>query len=232
MILVVMFLSLKSIYTSWFTAETVVLKKSQRYRSMHIYDKKYACPFCEKLVCKFAEHILIHASEPAVVRMTTLTKQGSAERKAAISDLRKRGAFLNNVKVMRKGHGQFLVQRQSTSKNLTPHDFRCCPKCLGYYRKSVITTHFKSCAEDDPTRYVKEFNFALLSPNIDETLRPVTSLMKDDEITHVAINDSLITEYGKKLYSKLMTKGTVTKTENYVSTKMRELSRLLIEVAS
>jgi hypothetical protein len=101
---------------------------------------------------------------------------------------------------------------------------------LGYYRKGIITAHFKSCAEDDPTRYVKEFNFALLSPNIDETLRPVTSLMKDDKITHVAMNDSLKTEYGKKLYSKTMTKGTVTKTENYVSTKMRELSRLLIEV--
>ena len=209
-----------------------MLAKSQRCQRLQVYDKKYACPFCRKLVSKFAEHILTHPSEPSVIRLTTVTKLGSSARRSEIADLRKRGAFLHNLEVMRNGYGRFLVQRQSTVKTLTPQDFRACPKCLGYYRRSVITAHFNKCAPTKTMSTIKEFNFSLRSADLDEKLTPVTRLMKDDAVTHVAIKDGLICEFGKKLYSRLLTKGTVTKTETYVSTKMRELARLLLQVRS
>ena len=60
----------------------------------------------------------------------------------------------------------------------------------------------------------------------------VSSVMKDDEITHIALSDNVILHFGKKLYSSLKIAGTVTKMKSYISTKMRELTRLVLHVLS
>ena len=88
-------------------------------RKIKVHDKKLACPFCERLVSKFAEHIKVHKSEPTVAQMQNLTTNGSKERKSRIANMRKIGAFLHNMKVLRQGNGIFTVQRQSSTNQRT-----------------------------------------------------------------------------------------------------------------
>ena len=200
-------------------------------RQIRIHDKKQACPFCAKLVSKFAEHVEVHKLEPTVAQMIRLTKKGSQERKSRIADMRKRGAFLHNMKVLRQGNGIFIVQRQSSTKQRAPMDYRCCPACLGYYTRQTMPNHTKKCCDKDARKSVKAFNFALTVDKVMD-FSPVASLMKDDDITHMALSDNVILHFGKKLYSNLKITGTVTKMESYVSTKMRELARLVLHMCS
>ena len=60
-------------------------------QKIEVHDKKQACPFCERLVSKFAEHIEVHKSEPTVAQLQNLTTKGSKERKSRLTEMRKRG---------------------------------------------------------------------------------------------------------------------------------------------
>lgn len=164
--------------------------------------------------------------------MTALTNKGSKERSGRLADLRKRGSFLHNIETIRSGHGTFIVQRRSSTKSCTPLDYRCCPSCLGYYTKQSMSHHSKSCCRKEGTiKSVKAFNFALTAEH-DSDMHPVTSIMIDDDITRIVIADRLIMKFGKKLYARLLCTGTVSKQETYVSTKMRELARLIRQIRS
>ena len=48
----------------------------------------------------------------------------------------------------------------------------------------------------------------------------------------MALSDNVILHFGEKLYSSLKITGTVTKMESYISTKMRELTRLVLQMCS
>ena len=88
-------------------------------QKIEVHDKKQACPFCERLVSKFAEHIEVHRSEPTVAQMQNLTTNGFKERKSRIADMRKRGAFLHNMKVLAK-ETEFLLSKGNPVRNNEP----------------------------------------------------------------------------------------------------------------
>ena len=73
----------------------------------------------------------------------------------------------------------------------------------------------KKCCDKDARKSVKAFNFAL---TIDQVMDfcPVASVMKDDDIIHMAPSDNAILHFDKKMYSNL--KITVTKIEHQQDT--------------
>ena len=94
------------------------------------------------------------------------------------------------------------------------------PELPGLLYQANQPNHTKKYCDKDARKSVKAFNFAL---TIDQVMDfcPVASVMKSDDITHMAASDNAILHFDKKLYSNL--KMTVTKMESYVSTKMRHL---------
>ena len=158
----------------------------------------------------------------------TLLESADCKEKSRLAEMRKRGVS-PQYEDTAWGHGLFIVQRQSSTTHRTPKDYRCCPSCLGYYTRQTMPDHTKKCCYEDAIKSLRTSNVSLTINQVMD-FRPVASVMKDQDITHMALGDNAILHFGKKLYSTLKITSTVTKMESYASTKMREPARLVINV--
>lgn len=153
---------------------------------------------------------------------------GSKERKQAISLLRKRAHFEHNQDVLQQGKGTLLVERRdgedSTAGNA--EDYWACPECLGFYHRSGIRRHLSSCnPAKSGTKAIKTFYQAMLKQAPSDKFCSVLASMCNDPVTGAVKSDSTILKLGKQLYEKYE----YTK-EHHVSTKMREVGRVLLKV--
>lgn len=103
---------------------------------------KDLCPFCFEDVGHFARHLLRkHSSEESVKKIFGM-KLHSKQRRAAIIALRKKGNFVlqSEKKELRP------VRRPVKSKQHTKtDDYFPCVNCLGFYKKTYLWRHSKTC---------------------------------------------------------------------------------------
>ena len=144
-----------------------------------------------------------------------------------MASIRKRACFTHNMEVKQKGKGIFIVQRRHGSVNKQPSDYLACPKCLGWYAKKTYAIHKSKCHVVGGEQEVKLFNLSLEMACSDMSFLKVLGSMRDDEISRVCRADSQILSFGRRLYNRCNETN-----ENYVSTKMRELGRLLLQMRS
>lgn len=201
-----------------------------------VYDKKQACFYCGVLVSKIARHYeLKHMAEKEVAIALSFNK-GSPSRKKHLEKLRLLGNYHHNLTVMETGKGELIVYRRPTSgKGCNPSDFLPCNFCLGFIKRQELWKHVKSCKfkpdENEVPKYqkVQEKAKLLLFPAIcsdsSNVLSKLFAAMKSDEVTLVARNDWLIKELGVLLIEKHGDKQ-----NHFVSQKMRELARLLLQL--
>ncbi|XP_068746319.1 uncharacterized protein [Montipora capricornis] len=201
-----------------------------------VYDKKQACFYCGVLVSKIARHYeLKHMTEKEVAIALSFNK-GSPSRKKHLEKLRLLGNYHHNLTVMETGKGELIVYRRPTSgKGCNPSDFLPCNFCLGFIKRQELWKHVKSCKfkpdENEVPKYqkVQEKAKLLLFPAIcsdsSNVLSNLFAAMKSDEVTLVARNDWLIKELGVLLIEKHGDKQ-----NHFVSQKMRELARLLLQL--
>ncbi|XP_067032827.1 uncharacterized protein [Acropora muricata] len=201
-----------------------------------VYDKKQACFYCGVLVSKIARHYeLKHMAEKEVAIALSFNK-GSPSRKKHLEKLRLLGNYHHNLTVMETGKGELIVYRRPTSgKGCNPSDFLPCNFCLGFIKRQELWKHVKSCKfkpdQNEVPKYqkVQEKAKLLLFPAIcsdsSNVLSKLFAAMKSDEVTLVARNNWLIKELGVLLIEKHGDKQ-----NHFVSQKMRELARLLLQL--
>ena len=191
------------------------------------WNKTHSCLFCKKMVIKMARHLeLKHSNETCVSQILALPK-GSKIRRRSWLKMINNGDYNHNYDVLEKGVGTVIPKYRG--KNSSVDGLRPCSNCNGMYRKSKLSVHVKSC---NPLMKNKSCRAgALLLPVPKQVSKSLWSnvvlKMNEDEIGRKARNDSLIIAFGERMYNK---QDISEHTPGHVSGKMRELSRLLLDL--
>lgn len=184
------------------------------------------CIYCKRKVLNFARHIQRnHSSEEEVAKIISLPP-GSKERTELLTILRKRGNFLSN---------SYECVKPVKKANLPNTKHVPCKYCLGFYTSNLLYRHVKKCklkTENSKTySHLTDAQNALLlrdnMPFVDTNLvKSVFPRMMADEVSLVAKKDQLICMFGAQYIKTNQAKRSI----NVCSRKMRELSKLLIEM--
>lgn len=175
------------------------------------------CFYCETAVLNFARHIRrIHSCEIEVQKIL-IEPCGSLKRRQLLDLLRKKGNFLNSTTVCKP------VQSLRSATDLLP-----CDNCLGFFSSKLLWRHRQKCTQSKGKNHkAAAQNLLLLNIRVDEQLKnTLFPRMRADEISLVAKKDPLICAFGARYIKKHREKHFV----NVASRKMREISRLLIEM--
>ena len=201
------------------------------------WDKQHACKFCHKMVIKMSDHLeRVHKNEVEVARVLAM-KKGSRERRTAWGELLRQGDFLHNYEVLRANTGVF-IPKYISQKERRPKDFVPCSVCKGMYKRNLLGLHIQRCGKVHGTPVPKKRKAAiiegeLLCPAASGTsksfFQKVLGKMKDDGVKRIVLNDTLILQYGERLFMK---KDIHEHTPNHISSRLRLLGRVMSALRS
>ncbi|KAJ8018984.1 hypothetical protein HOLleu_42703 [Holothuria leucospilota] len=145
----------------------------------------------------------------------------------------RKGNFLHNKLVIASQCGEIIPVRRPIEK-VSPEDYGPCPTCLGYFLREELRRHAtQSCLGGDGGRPSKadlkmesEIMQGLYAPHLKDVL-PIIEKMRQDKITLVAKKDKLVMQLGENLARRCCGMDSQ-KCRHYVSQKMRESARLLM----
>ncbi|KAG5896075.1 hypothetical protein JTB14_006864 [Gonioctena quinquepunctata] len=187
--------------------------------------EKDLCFYCDSEVLNFARHLLRnHSSEIEVQKIASLPSN-DLRRKRLITEIRKRGNHIKNIDKCIKPMKKSYVMN-ADSKYIP------CKHCVGYYKSDNLWRHVKKCTKNEggkvPYSHLANSQSVLVSHlPIDEELRSkVFPRMFADKISLEAKSDLLICKFGSRYLRTHRERHHV----NVCSRKMREISKLLIEV--
>ena len=196
------------------------------------WTKKNFCPFCCESVVKLARHLeKKHYDKPEVMKILKLPK-GSSHRRLIQEKLRREGNFKYNISVLDSKKGIVMPQlRKPSYSTATVKDYVPCIHCKGFFVKDNLWKHIKRCplnsTGEEKKRVVAEANLFLSGIEVPQGFKEkILEKMNPDEITNRAIHDKIILKLGESLFNKLRARHNV----NYISQRMRQTSRLLMEV--
>ena len=108
-----------------------------------VYDKLHFCLYCGKGYQRIARHIQnIHHDEDEV---KCLKKLNSKEKSLKLDELRGRGDFHKNMKVLRTGDELVVWRRPSPEMIVKATDYLPCEHCLIFVTKAELWRHRKKC---------------------------------------------------------------------------------------
>lgn len=214
---------------------TVTIKAcTKREDNKRLWDKKHYCLYCGRANAKIARHLEGRHMEIKDVAYAFSFPSGSKDRKALLEELRNKGDFEHNAKVLKKGRGQLVTWRQP-SVDASVKDYLPCTYCYGMFaKKQLFRHHFscrckKSCVDDDKLitkRSVQSGAACLLSEASSSTgCQKIINNMREDDVSFHIRSDSLICEYGESLYAK---HGDVKSKHHYIAQRLRELGRFML----
>ncbi|KAK9873740.1 hypothetical protein WA026_002096 [Henosepilachna vigintioctopunctata] len=176
------------------------------------------CIYCDNLVLNFARHIQNNHSYEVEVRRIFSLPPKSKERTKLLSNLRKQGNFINSSNIRKPVRASSI-----NDTNVLP-----CTDCMGLYSVKQLWRHRKKCcANADRNHRSLGQNMLLAHLKIDPKLREeVFPRMRADNISLQAKKDQLICAFGSRYITTHREKHLAI----VASRKMRELSKLLIEV--
>ena len=108
------------------------------------------CPFCEKLIQQeISTHVLTVHKDSDNVRQILQLPEGAKERKMRLKLLTHEGTYKHNMKVMKRGCGDFYVSQKKRdnlgSQDYTLEDFTACEYCKLFMCKKLVTQHQGTC---------------------------------------------------------------------------------------
>lgn len=215
--------------------KTVTIKTcTKREDGKRSWDKKHYCPYCAQSNSKMARHLERKHMEIKDVAYAFSFPVRSKERKVLLDQLRNKGDFKHNAKVLEKGSGQLVTWKQPSYKALVK-DYLPCTYCYGMFVKKELWKHQSSCGskrfcvtdnETNKRRRVQS-RAARLLPIAASTsgCQKVINNMRQDDVSFHIRSDSLICMYGESLYAK---HGRVKHRHQYIAQRMRELGRFML----
>lgn len=181
--------------------------------------KKYFCPYCKKLLTKFARHLEIKHKTEADVQKFIHLKKGTHERAKIIAAIRNHGSLLHNTHD-ELNTGILVTVRQGQGKyKKTVDDYTCCSNCKGFYSKRTIRIHYKKCK---PTHKKGVHEIAVMGRRVtgyihsyaNKVLREIVfPVLRDDAVTRCIKYDELLILFGNK------------ECERYTSTHQHDMIR-------
>ena len=201
------------------------------------WDKAQYCLFCKQKVSKIGRHLTDkHGSEFEVKRIKALkeienSKEAKREKNILLEKLRKRGNHLHNQEVIKDGNGVIVVERRP-SEDVPYQLYLICEFCVGYYHKTELSRHMRTCklkpidAEITGRVQSRASMLSYQDPAVSVALKKIISCMNVDDVSLCVRSDNLLIQYGNKLCIRHRKSGDQ---QHYISNKMRELARLLLE---
>lgn len=198
-----------------------------------VWDKHQYCVFCSKAFAKLPRHMeSAHSGEREVAEALMYDKK-SKERSKKWEILRNKGNHSHNVEVLKKGEG-FIIPVKRPTKSVSASCYLPCKQCLGYYVAKDMWKHIKQCPlTEEKKRQSKHLQSecALLLPMAEGTSsafkEKVLAKMINDDVSWLAKNDETILQLGQRIMGSV---DDAVHLFQYVSQKMREVSRLLLVV--
>lgn len=215
--------------------KTVTIKTcTKREYGKRSWDKKHYCPYCAQSNSKMARHLERKHMEIKDVAYAFSFPVRSKERKVLLDQLRNKGDFKHNAKVLEKGSGQLVTWKQPSYKALVK-DYLPCTYCYGMFVKKELWKHQSSCGskrfcvtdnETNKRRRVQSRAARLLPIAASSSgCQKVINNMRQDDVSFHIRSDSLICMYGESLYAK---HGRVKHRHQYIAQRMRELGRFML----
>lgn len=121
--------------------------KVENVKRKNYKDRRDYCFFCEKDVSHYARHLIMCHNKEVEVRKILSYKNGSKQKRAAISNLKKRGNFIRN----KTSDCIRPVKRLQKNTHFDASEFVPCKYCLGFYKKQFMYRHTKKCSENADT---------------------------------------------------------------------------------
>ncbi|XP_066928482.1 uncharacterized protein [Clytia hemisphaerica] len=200
-----------------------------------IYDKVQYCLYCQGEVGNIGRHLRsCKKADKSVIKPLLDPDTSKTEKDKLYLELRGRGNFYHNIKVLKTGGDLVVWRRPSVDEIVNVKDYIPCKYCLSFLLQSDMWKHVKSCPLKHEEAREKDLVIeakCLLYPNrfsggaSKELQIMILQTMYKDLISKVAHGDHLITTYGSFM---LNTSGI--KRANEISQRMRILSRLLIKI--
>jgi len=192
--------------------------------------KRNYCIFCKKLQSQLARHLeTIHRNESDVKKFAILPRK-HPERLQIIETIRKNGNFIFNTQAQ-LNTGQLIVSRRPNKKyDKDATDFTACVKCKGFFAKSTIRHHSRTCLNK---QFKKQRNIMVmgrqitgrLHPKANETFRKIVfPVMNDDKVTRIVRYDELLITYANKMCEKYK----VQHQHDMIRARLRLLGRFLL----
>ena len=182
-----------------------------------IYDSRHACLFCGLMQPKIGRHIRTYVVEQEIKNLKMLIPK-SKECKKKLKQLRLKGDFYHNVKVLKTGGEMVVARRPPHGTKAIAKDYLPCKHCYAFIHQTQLTRHCKRCdyrpseATDEDEGIVKQCEL-LIYPNESvpgaslELEEFVLQKMKKDEVTDVVKKDLIIVTYGSFLLNGKGRKG-------------------------
>ena len=190
-------------------------------------EKKNICPFCNIAQSKFSRHIFGKHKGEFEVQRALAFPVGSKERQEIVDQLICDGNFKHNAEVLRRGEGTLVPGRCPPKELNVSHEYLLpCGKCKGFFSKKNLFRH--RCNVQAGGRHQVEGRRLMPSTgDASPELLELMACMRDDAVTAACRQDSLILEFGVRLFKKL---GHERHLHAHIREKMRELGRLLVEL--
>lgn len=214
--------------------------KIEEFDNVRPWTKQNACPYCYKHVTHFPRHLLRNHHDKGAVKELTSLPLKSPKRKELLNIIRRQGNFVarshtNTIRPIRRPRPN---QNNRSENEYIPDDkYVACPDCLGYFKRNFLRRHRKKCSSKPKNPLQDREKHLSLSQLFSvcvgshgefcSTLRlksEVFPIMRNDSISKLAMNDSLICLYAESL----LRKHKRSQIKNVISNKMRELGRLML----
>ncbi|KAF5899327.1 nucleoporin p54 isoform X1, partial [Clarias magur] len=207
---------------------------TKREDNKRAWDKRHYCLYCGQSNLKIARHLERKHMEIKDVAYAFSFPVRSEERKVLLEQLRNKGDFKHNSKVLEEGKGQLVTWKQPTDK-VSVKDYLPCQYCLGMFSKKDLWRHQlscrckKLCVTDDvkKARGSVQSHAARLLPIASSSngCQGIINGMRQDDVSFYIRSDSLICKYGESLYAK---HGRMKSRHQYISQRMRELGQFML----
>ncbi|XP_070568060.1 uncharacterized protein [Ptychodera flava] len=215
------------------------VKVTSKKNGKRVMNKPQYCLYCKSSFVQLSRHLFTcHGAELDVAKAASFPKK-SKERNILLEKIRNEGNFNHNKKVWKTGEGEVIPWRCATSESVHTDDYLPCLVCKGLFAKDSLRRHRKTCRmspkEESSAHkrklvqseaatmvmFVKNDGFAVVGTELENIL----SKMQYDDISKIVKSDPLILQFGADLCAT----GNFQE-GHYVSCKMRELGRFLLEV--
>ncbi|XP_060075700.1 uncharacterized protein LOC132555368 [Ylistrum balloti] len=212
------------------TSDALHVQTTHSFEGKQKWDKRHACKYCENLYPKIAMHLeTVHSDEEDVARALALPKH-SGERKDAWAQIRNEGNWEHNFEVLKSGKGTLIPKYREKEDGKPISNYIPCTGCKALFSKKSLHEHRRLCKANSSNKRGqggKEGKMLLPLPkNVGESFykRVILSMVNDD-VFSVVTSDSLIMDFGKRLFDN---KDIQEHTPNHINVRMREFGRLVL----
>ena len=212
-----------------------VTKRGKVKRNSRIHNSYQYCTFCRKKVSNFTQHTVRNHQKECKVKEILQVKEKKV-RQQMFAELRLAGNHEYNMKTIKKGKGDMLLERRPIITWNTKH-YGPCPLCKSWMSRKLLWKHQKVCLLHKEANMMSTASIITQSDVLSERIavtastklvNEVFSKMKRDEVGLVAREDKLIIALGNQWMDKNI--GNKLKRGKYTSQVMRLHARFLLNL--